>query len=665
MTAEPTSPSTAADDHRISHRLWFLDRRTAWYLGALLIPLAGYGIVLKIIRIADRGELPGPIALLDQLSSDLLFGAGFGLAWMVIFATLGRLRYGRPVAVGALHLSAIIVAAVTTAFHVYYLRTGSPLTLKRLTSAVDSAGEISGLVAAELQPAIVILLLSAVGYVIAGPALLLRVFARRAADRRAAGRGAAGRGTGARRPPLAAALLTLGLLAGAVWSGPSSPSYFSRAPVLAVGLSGLDDRAATRPVDLPEPDTITPPVDTRLVAGSKTQRRNVVIITLESQRAISTAPYSADPSVTPNLAALAESSLVAEQAYAVMPHTSKSLTATYCGIEPPFDTRNSESGLEEPDGRGVAARCLPELLSEQGYRTGFFQSATETYDQRREVITNQFGFEDFAGTEDLPTDGFSTANYFGYEDDVMLEPSREWIERDKSLPFLLGYLTVTAHHDYAMPDGFETEQLADDPELNDYLNGLRYQDRFVGKVIQQFKDLGLYDDTIFVITGDHGEGFGEHKLRQHDNTIYQEGVQVPLIVHDPQRFGGGERVATPVQHPAILPTVTDLLGYTITGGSYRSASLLSRAARPPVMISCFEEARCLARIEGSLKYIHHYGYRPDEVFDLATDPGETRNLAETIPADDLARYRAEVLQWRRQVDRTYDDYRNPPPPQPR
>lgn len=656
MSAEPTSPTPAADDHPISTRIWFLDRRTAWYLGALLIPLALYGIVLKIIRIADLGELPGPIALLDQLSSDLLFGVGFGLAWMVIFATLGRSRLGRPAAVVTMHLSAIAVAAVTTAFHVYYLRTGSPLTLKRLTSAADSAGEISGLLAAELQPAIVILLLSAVGYAIAGPALLLRVI-----DNNRPG----DRGVGSRRPPVAAALLTLALLVGAGYSGPSSPSYFSRAPVLAVGLSGLDDRAATRPADLPEPTTISPPVDTRLVAGPKTDRRNVVIITLESQRAISTAPYTADPSLTPNLAALAESSLVAEQAYAVMPHTSKSLTATYCGTEPPFDTRNSESGLEEPEGRGVAARCLPDLLSEQGYRTGFFQSATETYDQRREVITNQFGFEDFAATEDLPTDGYSKSNYFGYEDDVMLTPSRDWIERDPSRPFLLGYLTVTAHHDYAMPDGFETEQLSDDPELNGYLNGLRYQDRFVGKVIQQFKELGLYDDTIFVISGDHGEGFGEHKLRQHDNTIYQEGVQVPLIVHDPQRFAGGERVATPVQHPAILPTVTDLLGYTITGGKYRSASLLSRAARPPVMISCFEGARCLARIEGSRKYIHHYGYRPDEVFDLATDPGETRNLADTIPADDLARYRAESLQWRRQVDRMYDDYRNPPPPQPR
>ena len=52
---------------------------------------------------------------------------------------------------------------------------------------------------------------------------------------------------------------------------------------------------------------------------------------------------------------------------------------------------------------------------------------------------------------------------------------------------------------------------------------MRYLDFFVRNVIDQYKELGLYDDTIFVIYGDHGEGFGEHDLYQHDNTIYQEG----------------------------------------------------------------------------------------------------------------------------------------------
>ena len=65
---------------------------------------------------------------------------------------------------------------------------------------------------------------------------------------------------------------------------------------------------------------------------------------------------------------------------------------------------------------------------------------------------------------------------------------------------------------------------------------MRYLDFFVRNVMNQYKELGLYDDTIFVIYGDHGEGFGEHDLYQHDNTIYQEGLKVPFIIHAPGRF---------------------------------------------------------------------------------------------------------------------------------
>jgi hypothetical protein len=60
-------------------------------------------------------------------------------------------------------------------------------------------------------------------------------------------------------------------------------------------------------------------------------------------------------------------------------------------------------------------------------------------------------------------------NYFGYEDDIMLEPSREWMDRDRAHPFLLSYLTVTAHHDWRLPDAIERQHFVDDPKLNDYL----------------------------------------------------------------------------------------------------------------------------------------------------------------------------------------------------
>lgn len=647
MTAENPRP-TAADDRQILFRTGMLDRPTAWYLGALLVPLALYGIALKLLRIASQQEIPGPLGVINQLSSDVAFGIGFGLGWMLIIAVIGERRVLRRVVIVLMHISAVVVAAVSTAFHVYFQRTGSPLTLHRMISAFESFGSIAGLIGSEVSPSIAALLIGSVGYAIAGPALVRKLIT-------GGGRANSRPRRPARRTWIPVTALTVALLVASCYSGPGSPSYFSRNAVLAVGLSPLD-AMATNPDDLPELDPIQPPLDTTLVPGKKAEQRNVVIITLETQRGISTAPPLGDPSLTPNLAELAKSSLVAERAYAAMPHTSKSLAATYCGIEPPLDTNNSESNE-----LGVAAKCLPELLTEQGYRSKFFQSAVESYDRRRDLILGQLGFQDFDGVDTLPTEGFSKVNYFGWEDDVMLGPSREWVEEDPDTPFLLGYLTVTGHHDYIVPEGFGVQHLSDDPELNNYLNTLRYQDQFVGKVIQQFKDLGLYEDTIFVISGDHGEGFGEHGLRQHDNTIYQEGVLVPMLVHDPQRFASGKQVAEPVQHTVILPTVTELLGYKIKGGRYRGTSLLSDEPRGPIKISCFEEARCLSWIDGDLKYIYHYGFRPEEVFDLAADPGEKTNIAASIPPDELKRFRTEALQWRQQVDRLYEVYQGTGP----
>ena len=143
------------------------------------------------------------------------------------------------------------------------------------------------------------------------------------------------------------------------------------------------------------------------------------------------------------------------------------------------------------------------------------------------------------------------------------------------------YLGVTGHHDYRPIDRYGLEEYSEDSALNHYQNSVRYLDFFVKNVIDQYKDLGLYDDTIFVIYGDHGEGFGEHDLNQHDNTIYQEGLKVPFLIHDPGRFGSGKRVETLTDQADTLPTVLDLLGYKVTGGELPGEVPSRSAGRRP------------------------------------------------------------------------------------
>jgi arylsulfatase A-like enzyme len=612
-------------------------------------------VALKVVRLTEVTATGRWWTRPADLVSDLTFSAAWIVGWWVLAVAVSR-RLTRALAMAAAQLSTLAWSVLLVVYHEYWMRTGNTLTVERLVATWRGWHDLSGLLGTQLTTGTLALLAGATLGCTALPMVL--VVLGRAARERSWGRWAwaptirlpgsrpVGRWTRTCRVVVGLAA-TLGLVAASTWTLPTTSARFGRAEITNLVAEQWNGRAAFGNVEVP----VSEPSTTAWIDGTP-DGRNVVMIVLESQRATSTLPITESP-VTPFLDDLTTHSLTAERAYVVTPHTSKSLIAIHCGVVPPLDTANSEA-----DGRGIAGPCLPELLVGKGYRTAFFQSATEQFERRREMA-GQMGFEKVESADTLPTEGFERVNYFGYEDDVMLEPSREWMDRNRAHPFLLSYLTVTAHHDYRLPDGIDLQHFADDPKLNDYLNGLSYQDRFVRRVFDQLKNLGLYEKTVFVVVGDHGEGFGEHGLRQHDNTIYEEGIRVPLIIHDP-RAGTGQSTSEPVQQTAIVPTVTDLLGYRLHGSRPGgSASLLSTKPRDPVSVTCFENARCLARLEGDLKYVHHFGDRRDQVFDLANDPSERHDLYRSTDPDWLAQQRVAVLRWRLSIDQIYHQLRNP------
>ena len=620
--------------------------REDWiYLLSLLIPLFIYNVALKVVRVATQLDVPGPLGFVDQIRSEVFFNLGYALFWIGLFAVTRRTVARLPVLV-LFHLITIAVASLTTAAHFYYKTTGSTLDFSVIAFTFSTFGEVKDIIASEVTTLHWLLISILIFYGVAGPAVVTLLMSR---DWHPLSQ-TEGDTTETRTAALPVCLLALVLAAlSLVPSVTGAGNSFARDAVANVFVREfVEPPSAKVKVNLAAEDVAT---EADLKATKKTEKRNVVLIFMESTRAESTTPYNPDIDTTPFLAELAQHSMVAKRAYAVVPHTSKALLTTICGVAPPLDTDMTES---EPN--AIPADCLPELLGGQGYNTAFFQSATENFERRPALVEN-FGYEDFYPVNDMPKEGFEEANYFGYEDDIMLGPSRTWLLEHGNEPFFTTYLTVTPHHDYVVPDRYGKKNYVDPEEnedLNNYLNDLHYEDRFLENLFNQYKELGLYDDTVFIVLGDHGEGFGEHERYQHDDTIYNEGLHIPLIVHDPRRSEEGRRNLKPaVNELDVLPTVADLLHYKIEGGSYHGSSLLSPSRNRVLMASCFHEDRCLASIENNKKYIYHYGNKGEEFFNLTTDPGETNNLADQQPKEEMKARRENLLTWQATVNAIY------------
>ncbi len=619
-----------------------LSGRDLVYLGSLLVPMLVYGLVLKSIRIRSQDETFGVFGVLDLMRSDVLFGLGFVLLWVGLFALAGKSRW-RWLIIVLFHASTILVVGTWTAAHQYYQETGSTLSLTVILYSVKSFGEIQDVIGSVTSPAVWLAVLALLEYMILGPWMISRVIFGRRTSEETSGATVASRLVATVTCAVAVGLISLSL---PVDAGGVSKS-FTRDPLVNIAMSEVDHARIRNLTDDARP--MPAPVDAQLQKTADTEKKNVVFIHLESTRARSTTPYNKDIDTTPYLDQLSKQSLMADHAYTIVPHTSKAITAINCGIDP-----HLERDITEAEPNGIPSACLATLLGDQDYNSVWFSSATEHFEDRRELVDN-FGYDDFLPVDGMDKTGFQRSNYFGYEDDIMLQPSKDWLEQHDNKPFVATYLGVTGHHEYRPLYRYGREKFSDDPALNNYQNEIRYLDFFVKNVIDQYKELGLYDDTIFVIYGDHGEGFWEHDLNQHDNTIYQEGVKIPLIIHDPGRFQGGKRVETLTDQVDIFPTVLDLLGYKIEGGKYPGRSLLA----PPdkdrtVFMSCFDDYRCLASVKGDEKYIYFFGNQPDEVYDLSEDPRERHDIADEQSSAELQKKRSQVLNWFSRVNATYE-----------
>jgi arylsulfatase len=176
---------------------------------------------------------------------------------------------------------------------------------------------------------------------------------------------------------------------------------------------------------------------------------------------------------------------------------------------------------------------------------------------------------------------------------------------------------------------------ADVARLSDlYDDEVLYSDHCVGQLFQKLKALGLYDNTLIVVTADHGEAFLEHDDAKHRASLYQELVHVPLIFKGPH-IRAGRRIEQLVESVDIAPTILDAVsGRAATPMSGRSLyGALAHGAKLADAIGMAEIplANSYALRVGKLKLILRPGRT--ELYDLSQDPGETRDLRSARPEE--------------------------------
>ena len=373
---------------------------------------------------------------------------------------------------------------------------------------------------------------------------------------------------------------------------------------------------------------------------------DIILVLLESTRAISVPPFDSGTgprAEMPVLRELARRSRVFQRAYTTTSHTSKALVGIHCGIHPYPEMRVVEAG-----DAGIPAPCLPGLLKDAGYRSLFMQSATQRFENRPGLVAN-IGFDTGLYKEQI-ADGHASSGYFGLDEAAIPPKFAQWWGAQGESPRFVTILTSMTHHPYQ--EVGKAAATGDEGQRQAYLNVLSYTDRMLGQVLEAVKASGRAGNTIVVVTGDHGESFGEHGPRQHDSVPFEEVTRVPLLVWDGRgTLPVGEDTALR-QHVDLLPTLVGLVGGKATGGP--GVDLFDPAGHAEVVTSCWYAGACMSKVTPQLKWIYAPAARKLLAFDLARDPDERDDVSGRYSPSQRQDIAMALLQHQESVRRLHD-----------
>jgi arylsulfatase A-like enzyme/predicted negative regulator of RcsB-dependent stress response len=347
----------------------------------------------------------------------------------------------------------------------------------------------------------------------------------------------------------------------------------------------------------------------------------VILISIDTLRADHLTTYGAKLVDTPNIDRLAGDGIVFENAYSHVPLTFPSHVTMMTGRLPYENGVRSNIGYKLDTN---AHPTLPRLLAAHGYTTG---AAVSAYVLRGDTgLRSIFDFYDDA----MEVWESATLGALQRRGDETERVAVRWLDTVKAKPFFLFFHLFEPHTPYEPVEPFRTKY-AKSP----YDGEIATADAIVGRFFADLDQRGLYDQSLIILCGDHGEGLNDHGEAEHGVLLYREVLHVPLIVKLPGRKLAGKRVAAPAQLVDILPTITGAVGANVPAG-LPGVSLIDLAeGKDDAQRRIYSETMYPRLHLGwselrSLTDPHdHYieGPKP-ELYDIVKDPRETRNIRE-------------------------------------
>jgi arylsulfatase A-like enzyme len=381
---------------------------------------------------------------------------------------------------------------------------------------------------------------------------------------------------------------------------------------------------------------------------------NVILISLDTLRADHLGSYGYERPTSPFLDSLAQESALFENTYAQSPwtlpsHMSMLFSLNSASHQVYFNDQKIDGSLPS----------LATYLRNRGYVTFAFTGGG--------YVSSIYGFAKGFDWYDEPVGG-RKAPLGKDEAERLFEFTSDWLAKNQNKPFFLFLHTFQIHGPYACPEpwnsmfleeGAAWDQLALrrflDQNGNDYAfspeeqaniiglydGEIRYtDDKLLKPLVERLKELGIYDDTLIIVTSDHGEEFNDHGGWLHGRTVYDELIRVPLLIKFPQSAFRGQRITAKTRIIDILPTVLDSLQIPYDRDSVEGRSLIEfltdRETEDRVFISDLAHKNvpepCPALIatnKNGLKFIIEkstQGIKAIQTFDLSRDPTEKNDI---------------------------------------